>query len=78
MVKKRGVAERVRPVVGDMANPEFPPASFNLIWSEGALYNIGIENALRAYHGKLRSGIYRFHRSRLAQGEPPATGQSQF
>jgi SAM-dependent methyltransferase len=57
-VASRGLAGRVRPVVGDMANPAFSPVSFDLIWSEGALYNIGIENALRIYHGTLRSGAY--------------------
>lgn len=57
-VAARGLAERVRPVVGDMANPGLPPESFDLIWSEGALYNIGIENALRVCHGLSRPGGY--------------------
>jgi len=55
-VASRGLAERIRPVVGDMAEPGLPPASFDLVWSEGALYNIGIENALRVCHGLLRPG----------------------
>lgn len=55
-VASRGLAERIRPVVGDMAEPRLPPASFDLVWSEGALYNIGIENALRVCHGLLRPG----------------------
>jgi SAM-dependent methyltransferase len=45
-------------MVGDMAEPGLPPASFDLVWSEGALYNIGIENALRVCHGLLRAGGY--------------------
>jgi SAM-dependent methyltransferase len=53
---ERGLTERVRALVGDMARPEQPPESFDLIWSEGALYNIGIENALRLCHGLLRPG----------------------
>ena len=57
-VAERGLAERVRPVVGDMARPGLPSRSFDLIWSEGALYNIGIENALRLCHGLLRPGGY--------------------
>jgi SAM-dependent methyltransferase len=57
-VAKRGLSARIRPVVGDMANPGFLPASFDLIWSEGALYNIGIGNALSLYRGTLRSGGY--------------------
>ena len=57
-VAARGLAERIRPVVGDMASPGLPAASFDLVWSEGALYNIGIENALRICHGLLRPGGY--------------------
>ena len=57
-VAVRGLSERIRPVVGDMAKPGLPSASFDLVWSEGALYNIGIENALRVCHGLLRSGGY--------------------
>ena len=57
-VAERGLAERVRPVVGDMAQPGIPPESFDLVWSEGALYNIGIENALRLCRGLLRPGGY--------------------
>ena len=41
-----------------MASPGLPSASFDLVWSEGALYNIGIENALRICHGLLRPGGY--------------------
>lgn len=55
-VAERGIAERVRPMAGDMAQSGLPPASFDLVWSEGALYNVGIEKALRLCHGLLRSG----------------------
>ncbi|MBN2409992.1 MAG: class I SAM-dependent methyltransferase [Candidatus Aminicenantes bacterium] len=57
-VAERGLAHRVRPVVGDMTHPNQTPNSFGLIWSEGALYNIGIERALRICHGLLRPGGY--------------------
>lgn len=55
---ERGLSERVQALVGDMAHPAQPPESFDLIWSEGALYNIGIENALRICHELLRPGGY--------------------
>lgn len=58
MVAERGLSDRVRPMVGDMAKPAMPPGSLDLIWSEGALYNLGIENALRVCHGLLRPGGY--------------------
>lgn len=54
----RGLAERIQPTVGDMAEPGLPPASFDLVWSEGALYNIGIEKALRVCSRLLRPGGY--------------------
>ncbi len=55
---QQGLSERVAPVVGDLSNPEQPPASFDLVWSEGALYSIGIERALGVCHGLLRPGGY--------------------
>ncbi len=39
-----------------MADPGQSPARFDLIWSEGALYNIGIGKALGLCHGLLRPG----------------------
>ena len=57
-VAARGLGARVRPMAGDMAQSGLPPASFDLVWSEGALYNLGIENALRLCHGLLRPGGY--------------------
>lgn len=57
-VAERGLGSRVRPVVGDMADPGMPPESCDLIWSEGALYNIGVETALRLGHRLLRPGGY--------------------
>ena len=53
---ERGLSQRVQAVVGDMADPGQPPESFDLIWSEGALYNIGIDTALRICYGLLHPG----------------------
>ena len=57
-VAEHGLSQRVSPVVGDLSNLEQPPASFDLVWSEGALYNIGIESALRVCHRLLRPDGY--------------------
>ena len=57
-IAERGLSQRIRAVVGDMARPEQPPGSFDLIWSEGALYNIGLQEALRVCHDLLRPGGY--------------------
>ena len=45
-------------MVADIGKPEHEPESFDLIWSEGALYNIGIGEALRLYHPVLKPGGY--------------------
>jgi len=55
-VAERGLSRHVSAIVGDMARPGLPPGSFDLVWSEGALYNIGLRAALRVCHGLLRPG----------------------
>lgn len=57
-VAELGLSQRVSPVVGDLSDLGQPAASFDLVWSEGALYNIGIENALRVCRRLLRPGGY--------------------
>ena len=52
----RGLENRVAAEIGDMAAPGREPGSFDLVWSEGALYQIGIANALRVCRGMLRPG----------------------
>ncbi|HSL60083.1 MAG TPA: methyltransferase domain-containing protein [Acidimicrobiales bacterium] len=52
----RGVEGRVVAVVGDMAAPPIAPGSQDLIWSEGAIYNLGVTEALRAWRPLLRPG----------------------
>ena len=76
---ERGLSQRVQAVVADMAQPEQPPESFDLIWSEGALYNIGIENALRICHGLLRPGGYlAFTDAVWRKEDPPSEVKSSF
>ena len=54
----RGLSQRVSALLADMAHPQQPLGTFDLVWSEGALYNIGLRNALRVCHGLLRPGGY--------------------
>jgi SAM-dependent methyltransferase len=78
-VAVRGLADRIQPILGDMAEPGLPPASFDLVWSEGALYNIGIENALRLCQGLLRPGGYlAFTEAVWRKENPPAEVQASF
>lgn len=53
-----GLAERIRPVRMSMFDLGFPPASFDLIWSEGAIYIRGFSEGLRAFRPLLKPGGY--------------------
>jgi SAM-dependent methyltransferase len=51
-----GVVSQVRVVRASMAEMKFADASFDLIWSEGAIYIMGFDAGLRAWRPFLRSG----------------------
>ena len=57
-IAERGLSQRVSAIVGNMARLAQPLGVFDLIWSEGALYNIGLRDALRVCYGLLRPGGY--------------------
>ncbi|MGA9117648.1 MAG: class I SAM-dependent methyltransferase [Bacteroidota bacterium] len=79
LVVERGLSARVHPLVGDMARPGQAPGSFDLLWSEGALYNIGIENALRICHTLLRPGGYlAFTDAVWRKDHPPPEAKASF
>jgi ubiquinone/menaquinone biosynthesis C-methylase UbiE len=48
-VKKEGVNDRIKAVKGDMCNLKFEDNSFDVIWSEGAIFIIGFEKGLREW-----------------------------
>lgn len=50
--------DRVKGIVGTMAELPFEQESLDLIWSEGAIYNIGFEKGLREWHQFLKHGAY--------------------
>ena len=78
-VAARGLGQRVRPAVGDMAGLELPAGSFDLVWSEGALYNLGLERALRVCEGLLRPGGHlAFTDAVWRQDDPPAEVRASF
>lgn len=56
--RERGLADRVTAVEGDMAAlpASVPPASFHLVWSEAAAYNMGFDAALAAWRQLLLPG----------------------
>lgn len=75
----RHLSHRIVPVIGEMARPSFLPGSFDLIWSEGALYNIGIENALRICRPLLRAnGHVVFTDAVWRKKDPPPAVRAAF
>jgi SAM-dependent methyltransferase len=52
----RGLSARIRPLVADMAETGLPAGCADLVWSEGALYNLGLEPALALCRRLLRPG----------------------
>ena len=47
--EKEGVSDHITIVQGDMCNLKYEPKSFNVIWSEGAIFIIGFEKGLREW-----------------------------
>ncbi len=73
----RGLSPRVRVVLGDMAHPPFRPGGADLIWSEGAAYSIGLENALHIWHRLLRPGGYLAYTEAVwLRSDPPAEARA--
>ncbi len=78
-IRERGLAQRVRALVGDMARPPLPPGSFDLVWSEGALYTIGLEKALHVCRGLLRPGGHlAFTDAVWRKDDPPRAVKASF
>ncbi|GAA5192007.1 class I SAM-dependent methyltransferase [Ferrimonas gelatinilytica] len=53
---QQGLADRVTTVCASMTELPFADASFDLLWSEGAAYIMGIENALEQWRRLLKPG----------------------
>lgn len=53
-----GVQNKAKGIVGSMDKLPFEKASLDLIWSEGAIYNIGFERGLTLWHNYLKQGGY--------------------
>lgn len=50
--------DRVKGIVGSMDNLTFQKEELDLIWSEGAIYNIGFERGLNEWRDYLKTGGY--------------------
>lgn len=56
--EKLNLQNRVKGIVGSMDNLQFKNEELDLIWSEGAIYNIGFERGLKEWHKFLKPGAY--------------------
>lgn len=53
-----GVAARITTQQASMLDPRFRDDPADLIWSEGAIYNVGLREGLEAWRGFLKPGGY--------------------
>ncbi|MGE0623689.1 MAG: class I SAM-dependent methyltransferase [Pseudomonadales bacterium] len=57
-LRAAGLAQRVTATVGDMRTLAFPDGSFDLLWCEGAVYVMGVREALTAWRPLLKPRGY--------------------
>lgn len=55
---RHNLQQRVKGTVGSMDNLPFQEGELDLIWSEGAIYNIGFERGLKEWRKFLKTGGY--------------------
>lgn len=56
--KELGLEEKIKTLKADMQDLPFSEEAFDVIWSEGAIYNIGFEKGLRQWRKFLKPGGY--------------------
>jgi len=54
--RELSLSDRVNGIVGSMCNLPFQNEELDLIWSEGAIYNIGFEKGMNEWHKFLKAG----------------------
>lgn len=57
-VEDEGVRNKINGVVGSMENLPFAENSLDLLWCEGAIYNIGFERGMNEWSKLIKSGGY--------------------
>jgi len=56
--KKHDLGHRIKCMNADMANLPFNEREFDLVWSEGAIFIIGIKNGLKSWLQYIKNGGY--------------------
>lgn len=75
---RAGLMDRIDTLKADMSTPPFPDESFDVVWSEGAIYNIGFEDGLRRWRRLLRAGGYVAISEAVWLSEDPPQGAKEF
>ena len=71
--RRLGLTDRLEARVADMRSLDFADGSFDLIWCEGAIYNVGVEAGLRNWRRLLRpNGHVALTEVCWRKPEPPA------
>jgi SAM-dependent methyltransferase len=56
--EKLNLHKRIKGIVGSMETLPFQPEEYDVLWSEGAIYNIGFERGLNEWRKYLKTGGY--------------------
>ena len=51
-----GLQDQIQPLEGSMDDLPFGPETLDVIWSEGAIYNMGFENGIQQWRPYLKTG----------------------
>jgi len=71
-VREKNLQDRIAIVHGDMNSLPFKPGSFDLVWSEGAIFVMGFQNGLREWRRYLRPrGFMAITELAWIAGDPP-------
>tara|TARA_B100001248_G_C27395862_1_gene465495 strand:- start:2519 stop:3262 length:744 start_codon:yes stop_codon:yes gene_type:complete len=54
--EKQGLSNKITTMVASMEDLPIPPHSFDIIWSEGAIYNMGFEKGIHYWKQFLKEG----------------------
>ncbi|MFV0458484.1 MAG: SAM-dependent methyltransferase [Actinomycetales bacterium] len=78
-ITEHALAERVTAQIADMASLALPAQSVDLVWSEGALYHLGLDAAVPMCAGWLQPGGYLvFTEAVWRTADPPAQARELF
>ena len=70
--RRLGITDRLEARVADMRSLDFADGSFDLIWCEGAIYNVGVEAGLRDWRRLLpRNGHVALSEACWRKPDPP-------